>query len=201
MLPPERLAIYPRLIVELGMGDGRVLESLARSDTQSLFVGIEIDAALCDAARSRISSRNVLVVNGSIEDIVPALQDGSVDTFVAVLPDPAFIDRDRRTSWEQVYAQIYRKLKAGGMLQLVTELTDELLQPVDAGKYREWVLWLELTFESLGYITDGVTDGAPAEYSSRCLDQFRGDPERIRLVTMSFTKPFSHEPHASPAVR
>lgn len=198
---PERLALYPRVIVELGMGDGRVLESLARFDTQSLCIGIEIDPALCDAARSRISAQNVLVVNGSIEDIVQAFQDGSVDTFVAVLPDPAFIDRDRRARWEQVYAQIYRKLKAGGRLQLVTELTDELLQPVEDGRYREWVLWLEQTFESLGYVTDSVSDGAPEAYSSRCLDQFRGDPERIRLVTMSFTKPFSHEPDASPAVR
>jgi hypothetical protein len=31
-------------------------------------------------------------------------------------------------------------------------------------------------------------EGAPPEYSSRCIDQFRADPKRIRMVTLDLKK-------------
>lgn len=191
LLPADRLARYLRVVVELGMGDGRLVESLVGTDSQTLYVGVEIDAAHCAAARSRISADNVLILNCSLEELVPTLPDGSVDMFIAVLPDPAFIDESRQDSWGQLYSQLYNKLKIGGMFQLVTELTDPLLQPVSDSEYRRWTAWLEQTFVSLGYVKEHAFDGAPAQYSTRCLDQFRGDTERIRMVTVNFAKPQS----------
>lgn len=188
MLSGESLVRYPRVIVELGMGDGRLLEALATADKDSLYVGIEIDAEQCGQARSRITEDNVLILQGSIEEIIPSLPDDSVDLFISVLPDPAFIDEARHEGWRNFYAQVHSKLKAGGTLQLVTELTDELFQPVTDKSLRKWAGWLETAFTSLGFVKTSSMDGAPAKYSSRCLDQFRGDQERIRMVTMNFAK-------------
>jgi hypothetical protein len=50
-------------------------------------------------------------------------------------------------------------------------------------------VWLLETFRSLGFQVAEVTEGSPEEYSSRCLDQFRGDPERIKMLTVDFAKP------------
>lgn len=188
MLSGDVLARYPRVIVELGMGDGRLLEALAKTDKESLYLGIEIDSEQCAQARSRISAENVLIAHGSFEEIIPSIPDDSVDLFISILPDPAFIDEARSEAWRNFYAQVRSKLKAGGRLQLVTELTDELLEPVTDDSLRRWAGWLETTFTSLGFVMTSVADGAPTEYSSRCLDQFRGDTERIRMVTMNFAK-------------
>lgn len=189
MLRGDKLALYPRLVVELGMGDGRLLESLAKNDPRSLYVGIEIDSAQFQLARSRISTDNVMLLEGSFEHLVPALPDGCVDFFLSVLPDPAFIDPSKHDGWKKFYNDLYSKLKPDGTFQLVTELTDELLQPVGEADYQKWRMWLERTFVSLEFSVASVADGAPVEYRSRCLDQFRGDPERIRMVTFEFRKP------------
>lgn len=175
---------YPRVTIELGMGDARVLESLAKRDSGSLYVGIELDSELCAQARARIALANVEIINGSFEDIIPAFPDGSVDRFIAVLPDPAFIDEKRKVRWKPFYRTVRAKLKPGGTFQLVTEITDELLQPVDDKDYVKWATWLETSMFSIGFTLKNRHEGAPAEYSSRCLDEFRGDPERIRILTL-----------------
>ena len=189
MLTGDKLAAYPRILVELGMGDGRLLERLAKADDRSLYIGIEIDETQCGQARARLSAENIMLLCGSFEDFVPTLPDCSVDMFIAVLPDPGFIDRGRYNIWKPFYANVLFKLKRGGTLQLVTELTDELLQPVNNDSYHEWTEWLTQTFASIGFTVAGLHDDAPPEYSSRCLEQFRGDTQRIRIVTMNLTKP------------
>jgi len=177
---------HPKVTVELGMGDGRLLESLAKSDS-GLYVGIELSSEQCGQARSRIALDNIMILDGSFEDIVTAFPDTSVDRFVAVLPDPAYIDEKKQDMWKPFYKTVHAKLKQGGMFQLVTEMTDELLQPVSHGDYERWLGWLATSFSSIGFIVDR-REGAPAGYSSRCLDQFRGDPERIRIVTLDMIK-------------
>jgi tRNA G46 methylase TrmB len=189
MLQGDRFAQYPRVIVELGMGDGRLIESLAKKDKHSLYVGIEIDSAQFRQAESRISADNVLLLEGSFEALIPTLPDGCVDLFLVVLPDPSFIDPGKQESWKKFYKSLLDKLKRGGTFQLVTELTDELLQPVSDDDYERWTEWLEQVFVSQGFVRMGSIHGAPSDYSSRCLDQFRGDPGRIKMVTMTFTKP------------
>lgn len=185
---PDGFSSFPRVIVELGMGDGRLLESLAKRDGNSLYIGIELDNEQCDRARSRIALANVAIVSGSIEDVVPTFPDASVDRFIAVLPDPAFIDEKKQDRWKPFYKTVHAKLKPGGTLQLVTEITDELLQPVSDGVYAKWAAWLKTSFLSVGFVLAGQQEGAPAQYSSRCLDQFRGDLERIRMITLDLKK-------------
>ena len=189
MLHGDRFAQYPRVIVELGMGDGKLIETLAKKDMHSLYVGIEIDSAQFKQAKSRISADNVLLLEGSFEALIPTLPDSCVDLFLAVLPDPSFIDPGKQDSWKKFYKNLLDKLKRGGTFQLVTELTDELLQPVSDDDYERWTEWLELAFVSQGFVSTESIHGVPSDYSSRCLDQFRGDPERIKMVTMTFTKP------------
>jgi tRNA G46 methylase TrmB len=179
---------YPRVIVELGMGDGRVLESIAKSDESCLYVGIELDNEQCEQARARIALANVEILNGSFEDIVPTLSDRSVDRFIAVLPDPAFIDEKKEGVWKPFYRTVHAKLKAGGTFQLVAEITDELLQPVGDAEYSRWTDWLESSMLSVGFALKSRQEGSPAQYSSRCLDQFRGDRERIRMTTLELAK-------------
>lgn len=182
------LLFYPRLVVELGMGDGTLLETLAKRDCNSMYIGIELDNEQCVQAQSRITLSNVIIMNRSFEDLVPTFQDESIEQFIAVLPDPAFIDEKRKEQWKLFYKSVYYKLKKGGRLQLVTELTDELLRPVSDDRYSAWADWLRSCFISLGFTPAGQQEGAPRQYVSRCIKQFRADPERIRMITLDLHK-------------
>ncbi len=170
------------------MGDGTLLETLAKRDCNSMYIGIELDNEQCIQARSRINLSNVVIMNRSFEDLVPTFQDESIDQFIAVLPDPAFIDEKRKEQWKPFYKSVYYKLKKGGRLQLVTELTDELLRPVSDDRYSTWADWLRSCFISLGFTPSGQQEGAPIQYVSRCIKQFSGDPERIRMITLDLLK-------------
>ncbi|MEP0825335.1 MAG: methyltransferase domain-containing protein [Nitrososphaera sp.] len=179
---------WPGIIVELGMGDGRLLESLAKRDGDSLYVGIELDREQCRRAQSRIMLGNVEILNGSFEDILPTFPDRSVDRFIAVLPDPAYIDEKKQELWIPFYRVVFEKLKEAGTLELITEITDELFQPVSEKAYRKWAGWLKSVFLSMGFSVKREQEGAPDRYRSRCIDQFRGDPERIRMITLELEK-------------
>jgi tRNA G46 methylase TrmB len=170
------------------MGDGTLLETLAKRNRNSIYIGIEIDNEQCRQARSRITLSNVIVMNSSFEDVIPTFWDNSIDQFVAVLPDPAFVDEKRKEQWKPFYKSVYYKLKKRGMLRLVTELTDELLQPVSDDRYSAWADWLRSCFISLGFTLAGQQEGAPRQYLSRCIKQFRADPERIRMITLDLLK-------------
>jgi tRNA G46 methylase TrmB len=170
------------------MGDGTLLETLAKRDSKSIYIGIELDNEQCEKARSRIRLSNVFIVNSSIEDLVPTFQDESVDQFIAVLPDPAFIDQKKEEQWKPIYKSLYDKLKKQGCFRLVTELTDELLQPVSDDQYSAWAVWLESCFISLGFTLACQQEGAPRQYLSRCIKQFKTDPQRIRMITLDLLK-------------
>ncbi|MGH9992409.1 MAG: methyltransferase domain-containing protein [Nitrososphaera sp.] len=189
MLLADTIEVFPRVVVELGMGDGRLLESLARYDSRALHVGIEIDDEQCRQASSWIRLSNVLVLNGAFEEVLQQFPDASVDTFLAVLPGPPYIEETEADRWRPLYKLAHKKLKSRGAFRLITELTDELLQPVSDSQYSAWTERLRAEFISLGFVVSGWREGAPPEYSSRCLDQFRGDPQRIRLVTFDLVKP------------
>jgi methyltransferase family protein len=188
-------ALRPSLtIVELGMGDGRLLELLAYNGCQDesgksiTYIGIEIDKEQYESAKSRIKLGNVKLINGSFKDILPSLPDWSIDKIIAVLPDPTFIDPINQHEWMILYRAVFAKLKNDGLFQLVTEITDELLLPVSDAAYHKWGDWLVATFESLGFDLMNRNEDAPIEYSTRCIDLFRADPQRIRMVTLDFRK-------------
>lgn len=185
---PALVPPHTRTIVELGSGDYALLEALAEKDPETIYLGIELDDKQCRQARSRIDLQNVFVLQGSFEEIVPRLPDESIDGFIAVLPDPAFIDEKKEEKWKPFYRHVYAKLKKPGAFRLVTEITDAILQPVSNEEYDRWSIWLVSAFRSIGFKVAGMIEGSPVEYSSRCLDQFRGDPERIRIATLDFVK-------------
>ena len=181
-----------KVVVELGTGDGHILEKLAKSNNNhansSTYIGIELDRKQYEDSIRRINLNNVKLLNGSFEEIIHIFPDDYIDLVIAVLPDPDFIDKTKQYKWEPFYKAVYSKLKNNGSFQLVTEITDELFQPVSDEVYIRWIEWLLTTFQSIGFILVTKHDGAPLDYSSKCIDQFRGDPERIRMVTLHFEK-------------
>lgn len=189
MSEPAIVPPHTRTIVELGSGDGRILHALAEKDPQTVYIGIELDPEQCRQAKTLNHLQNAFVVQGSFTDLVPKMPDGSVDGFIAVLPDPLYIDEKKEEKWRPFYKTVYAKLKSPGAFRLVTEITDELLQPVNRDEFDRWTVWLLETFRSIGFQVAEVIEGPPEEYSSRCLDQFKGDSERIKMLTIDFAKP------------
>lgn len=179
-----------KVVVEIGMGDGRLLEKLVKCDgnIHSTYIGIELDKQQYENAKRRINFVNTILLNGSFEDILPTFPDDFFDLVIAVLPDPDFIDNLQQWKWESFYKVVYSKLKNRGLFQLITELTDELLQPISDKIFYDWVEYLLTTFQSIGFVLLTKEEGAPSDYSTRCIDQFRGDPERIRMITLNFEK-------------
>jgi len=187
-----------KVIVELGMGDGRLLKKLVDigSDIKlnpntltPTYIGIEIDKTQFEVAEGHLKlNENVILLNASFEQVLPMLHDGSIDQILGVLPDPAFIDKPNQNRWHSFYEIVYSKLKSGGLLRLVTELTNDLLEPVPDQVYDNWVNWLSGVFRSIGFTILDCGDRTPPEYSTRCLTQFMGDPERIRIVTLDLLK-------------
>ena len=177
------------LVVELGMGDGRLLKSLAEADPDSAYIGIEVDAGECKRANERSLPPNATIVCVRCEEAIMRLDNESVDRFIAVLPDPALIDTGKVGIWSEFYKQALGKLKRGGSFRIVTELTNDLLEPVGDSEYQQWAGRLGSIFREIGFEIRSSQGGAPAEYSTRSLDQFRGDPSRIRLLTLEMGKP------------
>jgi SAM-dependent methyltransferase len=179
-----------KIVVELGSGDGRLLAKLARNSIKNreFFIGIEIDAAEHLKACKLSSNNNILFINESFEIIVADFPDESIDTFVSVLPHPRYVDQCLQNIWLPFYEIVLKKLKKLGQFVLVTELTDDLFQPVSNSVFTVWKQWLRMIFSSIGFKVKLLDDGAPQDFSSRYLDQFNADPERIRLVTMMMTK-------------
>jgi hypothetical protein len=188
-----------KVVVELGIGNGCLLKKLVEMDKEnngnattkigSLYVGIELDSSKCDKARSTLQSfTNVTVLHGSFETIMHDFCDGSIDEIISVFPDPDFIDREKQQQWEKFYRVVQRKLSRQGRLRLVTELIDDLLQPVPEEAHKVWVRWLIETFQDLGFFHLQTVEGSPLGYESECLERFKNDPERIRIATFDFIK-------------
>ena len=186
----QYMANSPKVIVELGMGDGRLLKAISGNDhdKNSFYIGIEVDKSQYEQAISQNKLVNVKLLNGSFEDILPAFSDNSLYRVISVLPDPKYIDQLKEQKWKYLYKIVYEKLENYGTLELVTEITDDLLQEVSDQVYNKWIEWLKYTFQSMGFQRVTSREGAPPEYSSRCIDQFRADPKRIRMVTLDLKK-------------
>ena len=188
-----------RIILELGCGDGlllrKLLEAERTGDTirnnsiKSFYIGIECDNLKYNKARSVVERySNVKLLNGSFEEIIHEFSDCSIDKIISVLPDPEFIDIRHQYRCKKFYSVLNRKLVANGGLRIVTELIDDLLQPVTADAYDTWEQEIIEIFGDMGFSLIQILDGSPLEYESECLRRFKQDPQRIRLATFDFTK-------------
>ena len=180
---------YEKVIVELGSGDGRLLKKLLEDETSRniLAIGIELDTSQYEKSCGLIEKNNMHFINNSYEVLLSDFPDESIDNIISVLPSPRYIDSDFQELWIPFYQIVLKKLKETGSLILVTELTDDLFQPVSASDFVAWKYWLESIFFSIGFKIRTI-DGVPSNFSSRFLDQFQGDPERIRIVTLIMRK-------------
>ena len=91
-----------KIIVELGMGDGRLLRKLLDVDKEAnrkddrekrpMYIGIEIEKSNYDKAKSLLENfANVKLINGSFEVLINDFSDCSIDEIISVLPDSEFI--------------------------------------------------------------------------------------------------------------
>ena len=186
---------YEKVIIEIGSGDGRLLTNLANlyDKENSLLIGIEIDQHQYTSSCTRIKdwkkNNRIQFVNGSFENVLADFQDNTIDTVISVLPHPNYIDRASQDIWIPIYKTMLDKMKAHGDFILVTEIIDELLQPVSPSNYRVWKAWLVEAFSSIGFdLLAVIDDGAPSCFSSHYLDKFMDDPERIRIITLILSK-------------
>jgi hypothetical protein len=189
-----------KVVVELGMGDGRHLCALSKDERNSNihFIGIENNRTLYIEAAARIITNNVVLINDSFEIRIRDFENETIDKVIMLLPDPEYIDRLYYDDWVTVYTNIFLKLKKLGTLEIVTEIIDELLQPVSETAFHTWAKWLLDTFIKLGFEVEEILNEAPCNYSSTCLDRFRQDPERIRIITLRLFKPLTRLEIVSP---
>jgi SAM-dependent methyltransferase len=179
------------VVIELGIGDGQLLEAVINYENSpnTCYVGIEIDAAQIQKARDRMTGKNIFLINESIEKVIPLLPDNCVHHFIFVLPPPKYIDRKMESQWTLLYQKIYKKLKENGTLTLVTEVTNDLLEPVSNDEFRSWKTWLASIFVSFGFTLREVFNECPLHYRSHFLEQFRSDQLRIKIITLILEKP------------
>ena len=131
------------------------------------YVGIEKDKILADQARKRVNSQNVSIVNSKFEQILILFYDQCIDLVVMVLPDPDYIDPVHHEKWSPFYGQIiHSKLKDFGVLKIVTEIIDDLLEPVSDVTYSTQVNWLIDAFFNIGFRLLTKKDGPPIGYTS-----------------------------------
>jgi len=185
------LSTFDKVVIELGIGDGQLLEGVINYENSpnTCYVGIEIDAAQIQKARDRMTGKNIFLINESIEKVIPLLQDNCVHHFIFVLPPPKYIDRKMESQWTLLYQKIYKKLKENGTLTLVTEVTNDLLEPVSNDEFRSWKTWLASIFVTFGFTLREVFNECPLHYRSHFLEQFRSDQLRIKIITLILEKP------------
>lgn len=191
---------YDKIIIEIGSGDGRLLHHLSNLyDRDKVFlIGIEIDHDQYIDSCIRIDgeevekNKNIQFINESFEDVLANFNDNSVDTVISVLPHPKYIDQINQDTWIPIYKTILDKIKVCGYFILVTELIDELLQPVSPSNYIVWKRWLIKAFSLIGFEIRRIIDGdTPSYFSSHYLDKFMNDPERINIISLIMTKKYN----------
>ena len=185
---------YRKVIIEIGSGDGRLLNNLAKfyDKNKAYLIGIETDKEQYDASYKKIAKvneNNIEFINEPFENVFLKLDDNSINTVISVLPHPSYIDKTHEDVWKPIYKNVLNKIKKEGYFILVTELTDELLEPVSKNDYISWKKWLVETFCSIGFkIIRIIDEGAPLCFSSHYLDKFNNDPQRIKIISLVMIK-------------
>ncbi len=185
------ISTFNRVVVELGMGDGQLLSNIIdyEKNPTTCYVGIEIDPIQIQLARDKLRGENVFLINESIEQVLTYFPDNYVDHFIFVLPPPSYIDKSMEKQWIFLYQNIFKKLKQNGIVTIVTEIINDLLEPVSDNEVLSCVDWLSSRFVTLGFKIKDIFGDVPNYYISHFLEQFRGDRLRIKLITLILLKP------------
>ncbi len=185
---------YDKIVVEIGSGNGMLLNNILEhyDKKKAFFIGIEIDYVqyldACEKSKKK-RSNNIQFINEPFENFFSEIESDSIDTVLSILPHPDYMDKNNQKLWIPIYKIILEKIKKNGYFILVTELIDELLEPVTAIKYQEWRKWLLETFRCIGFKTIKAIDyGAPSYLSSHYLNKFRNDPKRIKIISLIMIK-------------
>lgn len=177
-----------KLVLELGMGDGNLIKLLSEKNHDCFFIGIEKNESHFNKAKYNIKSQNVKIIHTLFESVLPLFEDNSIYKVISVLPDPKYIDMNYKSNWEILYKIIYKKLVKQGKFILITEITDELFQPVSNNEFYKEVENLKQIFQSIGFIVVNTFEGYQENYMTSFLEEFSGDPKRIRIINFEFTK-------------
>lgn len=120
----ERIARYPTVCIDLGCGDGKYCYEMARSDPDSMYLGIDADRnGLVEYSRrilkkpSKGGLDNVLYLISNAEAL-PGDLDGIADEITVILPwgsllkglvvpDPLYLSNIRRISKDGAILKIY----------------------------------------------------------------------------------------------
>ena len=103
----------PRM-VELGIGDGELLEVLFRRFPNTEFVGVDVKPALLDFVRARFDGATRVTF---VEQDLSADQRAAIDPgFDAMYPLQSFHDLGGREVLEASYRQCLDRLNPGGMM-------------------------------------------------------------------------------------
>ena len=177
-----------KLVLELGIGNGNLIKLLSEKNQDYYFIGIEKKESYFNKAKSSIKSQNVKILHTLFEAVLPLFEDNSIYKVISVLPDPKYIDKNYKSNWEILYKIIYKKLVRQGKFILITEITDELFQPVSNNEFYKEVEYLKQIFQSIGFIVLNAFEGHQENYMTSFLQEFSGDPKRIRIINFEFTK-------------
>ena len=108
----DRAAGSPAVVLDLGCGDGALLELLLRRNRGDLeLIGVDMSPAELAAARRRLGSDSVRLLEESAQNL--SLPRGSVDVVLCHLALMLMSDLDR------VLAELARVLRPGGWLSAV----------------------------------------------------------------------------------
>ena len=190
-IPKEFLDDIPKdkkLVLELGIGDGNLIKLLSEKNQDYYFIGIEKKKVILIKLNLVLNLQNVKILHTSFEAVLPLFEDNSIYKVISVLPDPKYIDKNYKSNWEILYKVIYKKLVRQGKFILITEITDELFQPVSNNEFYKEVEYLKQIFQSIGFIVLNVFEGYQENYMTSFLQEFSGDPKRIRIINFEFTK-------------
>ncbi|HEY6534724.1 MAG TPA: class I SAM-dependent methyltransferase [Candidatus Nitrosocosmicus sp.] len=185
---------YDKVVVEIGSGNGvsliNILEYYDKKKT--FFIGIEIDDVQYFKACEKMKKKrlnNIQFIKEPFENFFSEIKSDSIDTVISILPHPDYIDKNNQKMWVPKYKKVLKKIKKNGYFILVTELIDELLEPVTVEKYQEWRKWLIETFRYIGFkIIKIIDNGKPSYLSSHYLNKFRNDPQRIKIISLIMLK-------------
>ena len=107
---------YKKIIIEIGSGDGRLLNNLAEfyDKKKTYLIGIETDKKqyFCSCENIKKSAKNnIEFINEPFENVFLKLDDNSIHTVISVLPHPSYIDKIHQAKWSSIYKTVLKKIK------------------------------------------------------------------------------------------